>query len=115
MNSVAGLLRVPYRAAYNASKPGLIGPNHTLAAECGGRGVRVNPVCSGWVKMEMDEEDQGAGGYADADIEGRVPTGRFAAPDGVARAVAFLADPEWSGFVNGQTLSVDGGWFADGS
>jgi len=33
----------------------------------------------------------------------------------VARAVAFLADPEWSGFVNGQTRSVDGGWFADGS
>jgi NAD(P)-dependent dehydrogenase (short-subunit alcohol dehydrogenase family) len=33
----------------------------------------------------------------------------------VARAVAFLADPDWSGFVNGNTLSVDGGWFGDGS
>ncbi len=41
--------------------------------------------------------------------------GRFAAPEDVARAVAFLADPGWSGFVNGHTLSVDGGWFADGS
>ena len=115
MSSVAGLLGIPDRAAYNAGKPGLIGPTRTLAAEWGGCGVRVNAVCPGWVKMEMDEEDQGAGGYADADIEGRVPTGRFAAPDGVARAVAFLADPEWSGFVNGQTRSVDGGWFADGS
>jgi NAD(P)-dependent dehydrogenase (short-subunit alcohol dehydrogenase family) len=33
----------------------------------------------------------------------------------VARAVAFLADPDWSGFVNGNTLSVDGGWLRDGS
>jgi NAD(P)-dependent dehydrogenase (short-subunit alcohol dehydrogenase family) len=40
---------------------------------------------------------------------------RFATPEDVARAVAFLADPAWSGFVNGHTLSVDGGWFADGS
>jgi hypothetical protein len=40
---------------------------------------------------------------------------RFATPQDIARTVAFLADPEWSGFVNGHTLSVDGGWFADGS
>jgi NAD(P)-dependent dehydrogenase (short-subunit alcohol dehydrogenase family) len=56
-----------------------------------------------------------AGGYTDADIEDRVSMGRFAVPEDVARAVAFLADPEWSGFVNGHTLSVDGGWFGDGS
>jgi len=115
VSSVAGLLGVSDRAAYNASKHGLVGLTRTLAAEWGGRGVRVNAVCPGWVKTEMDEEDQGAGGYTDADIEGRVPMARFATPVDVARAVAFLADPEWSGFVNGHTLSVDGGWFADGS
>jgi NAD(P)-dependent dehydrogenase (short-subunit alcohol dehydrogenase family) len=113
--SVAGLLGVADRAAYNASKHGLVGLTRTLAAEWGGRGVRVNAVCPGWVKTEMDAEDQAGGGYTDADIEGRVPMGRFATPEDVARAVAFLADPEWSGFVNGHTLSVDGGWFADGS
>ena len=115
VSSVAGLLGVSDRAAYNASKHGLVGLTRTLAAEWGGRGVRVNAVCPGWVKTEMDQEDQGAGGYTDADIEGRVPMGRFATPDDVARAVAFLADPEWSGFVNGHTLSVDGGWVGDGS
>jgi NAD(P)-dependent dehydrogenase (short-subunit alcohol dehydrogenase family) len=41
--------------------------------------------------------------------------GRFASPDDIAQAVAFLADPRRSGFVNGTTLSVDGGWYADGS
>ena len=47
--SVAGLLAVSDRAAYNTSKHGLIGLTRTLAAEWGGRGVRVNAVCPGWV------------------------------------------------------------------
>jgi NAD(P)-dependent dehydrogenase (short-subunit alcohol dehydrogenase family) len=115
VSSVAGLLGISDRAAYNASKHGLIGLTRTLAAEWGGRGVRSNAVCPGWVKTEMDEEDQESGGYTDADIEGRTPMGRFARPEDVARAVAFLADPEQSGYVNGHTLSVDGGWFGDGS
>ncbi len=63
---------------------------------------------------EIDVEDQ-AGGYTDEDIEGRVPMGRFARPEDVAGAVAFLADPEQSAFVNGHTFSVDGGWFGGGS
>jgi len=115
ISSVAGLLGIADRAAYNASKHGLIGLTRTLAAEWGGRGVRVNAVCPGWVKTEMDQEDQSSGGYTDEDIEGRTPMGRFASPDDIARAVAFLADPEQSGYVNGHTLSVDGGWYGDGS
>jgi NAD(P)-dependent dehydrogenase (short-subunit alcohol dehydrogenase family) len=115
ISSVAGLLGIADRAAYNSSKHGLIGLTRTLAAEWGGRGVRVNAVCPGWVKTEMDEEDQSGGGYTDADIEGRVPMGCFASPEDIAAAVAFLADPELSGFVNGHTLSVDGGWYGDGS
>jgi NAD(P)-dependent dehydrogenase (short-subunit alcohol dehydrogenase family) len=114
VSSVAGLLGVADRAAYNASKHGLIGLTRTLAAEWGGRGVRVNAVCPAWVKTEMDVEDQAGGGYTDEDIFGRVPMGRFAKPEDVARAIAFLADPEQGGFVNGHTLSVDGGWFGDG-
>jgi NAD(P)-dependent dehydrogenase (short-subunit alcohol dehydrogenase family) len=113
--SVAGLFAVADRAAYNASKHGLIGLTRTLAAEWGGRGVRVNAVCPGWVKTEMDEADQAGGSYTDADITGRIPMGRFATPDDVARAIAFLADDEESGFINGHTLSVDGGWAADAS
>ena len=115
VSSVAGLLGIADRAAYNASKHGLIGLTRTLAAEWGGHGIRVNAVCPAWVKTEMDVEDQAGGGYTDEDIVGRVPMGRFAKPEDVARAVAFLADPEQSAFVNGHTLSVDGGWSGDGS
>jgi len=113
--SVAGLVGVADRAAYNASKHGLIGLTRTLAAEWGGRGVRVNAVCPGWVKTEMDVADQAGGSYSDADITGRVPMGRFASGDDIAKAIAFLADSEESGFVNGHALAVDGGWTADGS
>ncbi len=113
--SIAGLVGIGDRAAYNASKHGLIGLTRTLAAEWGGRGVRCNAVCPGWVKTEMDVADQASGGYTDADITDRVPMGRFATPQDIASAILFLADPKQSGFVNGQALAVDGGWTADGS
>jgi NAD(P)-dependent dehydrogenase (short-subunit alcohol dehydrogenase family) len=113
--SIAGLMGVSDRSAYNASKHGLVGLTRTLAAEWGGRGVRSNAVCPGWVKTEMDAVDQARGTYSDADITERNPMGRFASPDDVARAIAFLADPALSGFINGQALPVDGGWTMDGS
>jgi NAD(P)-dependent dehydrogenase (short-subunit alcohol dehydrogenase family) len=113
--SVAGLRGVADRAAYNASKHGLVGLTRTLAVEWGGRGLRVNAVCPGWVKTEMDDASQAEGAYGDTDITDHVPMGRFAQPEDVAQAVAFLADPARSGFVNGATLSVDGGWYGDGS
>ena len=113
--SIAGLLGIADRVAYNASKHGLVGLTRTLAAEWGGRGVRVNAVCPGWVKTEMDVADQSSGGYTDEDIINRVPMARFASTTDIAEAILFLADERKSGFVNGHTLVVDGGWTADGS
>ena len=113
--SIAGLAGISERAAYNASKHGLIGLTRTLAAEWGSRGVRANAVCPGWVKTAMDDVDQASGHYTDLDVTSRIPMGRFASPSDVASAVAFLADPRQSGFVNGITLPVDGGWTADAS
>jgi len=113
--SIAGLVGVSDRSAYNASKHGLIGLTRTLAGEWGGRGVRVNAVCPGWVKTEMDVADQAKSMYTDKDITGRIPMARFAQPQDVARAILFLADSEQSGFVNGHALTVDGGWTSDGS
>jgi NAD(P)-dependent dehydrogenase (short-subunit alcohol dehydrogenase family) len=113
--SVAGLSGIIHRSAYNASKHGLVGLTRTLAAEWGGRGVRVNAVCPGWIKTEMDAADQGGGAYSDADIVDRVPMARFARPEDVAEAIAFLIDSKRNGFINGVSLPVDGGWMADAS
>jgi NAD(P)-dependent dehydrogenase (short-subunit alcohol dehydrogenase family) len=111
--SIAGTGAVIHRAAYNASKHGLVGLTRTLAAEWGGRGVRVNAVCPGWIKTEMDARDMGSGAYTDDDIVRRVPLARFARPGDVASAIAFLADDAQSAFINGVCLPVDGGWSAD--
>jgi NAD(P)-dependent dehydrogenase (short-subunit alcohol dehydrogenase family) len=113
--SIAGLAGVSHRSAYNASKHGLVGLTKTLAAEWGGRGVRANAVCPGWIKTEMDTADQGSGAYSDTDIMDRVPLARFARPEDVAEAIAFLLDANRSGFINGISLPVDGGWLADAS
>ena len=113
--SVAGLQGVADRTAYNASKHGLIGLTRTLAVEWGGRGVRVNAVCPGWVKTEMDHKDQAGGTYTDQDITDHVPMGRFARPHDISEAIAWLCDNTKSGFVNGVALPVDGGWTSDGS
>jgi NAD(P)-dependent dehydrogenase (short-subunit alcohol dehydrogenase family) len=113
--SVAGLAGISHRSAYSASKHGLVGLTRTLAAEWGGRGVRVNAVCPGWIKTEMNFVVQGSGAYSDRDIVDRVPMARFARPDDVAQVITFLCDAEKSAFVNGATLTVDGGWLADAS
>lgn len=114
VSSIAGLAGFADRAAYTASKHGLVGLTRALAAEWGGRSVRSNAVCPAWVKTEMDTADQAQGGYTDEDITSRVPSARFATPGDVAEAIAFLADPDVSGFINGQVLGVDGGWLSDG-
>ena len=111
--SVAGLGGVSNRSASNTSQHGLIGLTRTLAAEWGARGVRVNAVCPGWIKTDMDDAAQEQGLYSDRDIVNRVPMARFAQASDVARAIAFLAASDQSGFVNGICLPVDGGWTAD--
>lgn len=110
--SVAGLGGVIHRSAYNTSKHGLVGLTRTLAGEWGGRGVRVNAVCPGWIKTEMDVKDMGSGAYDDTDIVNRVPMARFAQPEDVAEAITFLASDAAS-FINGVSLPVDGGWTGD--
>jgi len=111
--SIAGLNGIPDRSAYNASKHGLIGLTRTLALEWGARGLRVNAVCPAFVRTEMDAADLDSGAYTEDDILERTPLGRFAVPQDVALAVAFLADEEKSGFINGVALPVDGGWISD--
>jgi 3-oxoacyl-[acyl-carrier protein] reductase len=100
---------------YSAAKAGIIAFTKSTAQEVAPFGIRVNAVCPGWVKTEMDHKDQAGGSYSDADIMEHVPMGRFAKPDDIAQAIAFLCDSSKSAFINGVSLPVDGGWTADGS
>ena len=99
--SVVGQRANPGQANYAASKAGLIAMTQTIAAEVGRRGVTVNAVAPGLVATDMTE---GVGEH----LLKAVPARRAGTPDEVAACVRFLASAE-AGYVNGTTLTVDGG------
>ncbi|MCS6802199.1 MAG: SDR family oxidoreductase [Chloroflexota bacterium] len=96
------------RAAYVASKAGLIGLTKVMALEWADRGIRVNAVAPGVTRTPMVrylEENREAG---DA-FRARIPLGRFAEPDEIALACLYLAS-DASSYVTGHVLTVDGGY-----
>lgn len=106
--SVAGLRGWPGQANYAASKAGLVGFTRAVARELGGKGIRANVVCPGYVDTALYEaEIEGA----DDALREQIPQERIAEPGEVADAVAFLASPDAS-YVNGAVLRIDGGMLA---
>lgn len=96
------------RAAYVASKQGVIGLTRTLAVEWAPRGVRVNAVAPGITRTPMIAPIEGDPEASAAWIA-KVPIGRFAEPDEIAAAILFLASPAAS-YIVGHVLVVDGGY-----
>jgi len=111
MASVAGLMGLKRRAAYSASKGGVIALTRSMArayAECN---VRVNCVCPGTVDSPSLQQRLGqTGDYAEArrSFEERQPLGRFGKPEEIAHAVLYLASDR-AAFVTGSALVIDGG------
>jgi NAD(P)-dependent dehydrogenase (short-subunit alcohol dehydrogenase family) len=96
-------------AGYTAAKAGLIGVTRDLAAEWGGRGVRVNALCPGYFPTDMTNGLTHPG--AIKRIERRTLLGRVPRLDELDGALLFLAS-DASSYMTGQTLVVDGGWTA---
>jgi 2-deoxy-D-gluconate 3-dehydrogenase len=108
--SVVGVVGFPNRAAYAASKGGVVQLTRALAAELAPLEIRVNAVASSVIRTQMTEPLLGDPGYA-AEVKRRTPLGRPGTPEDVASAVVYLASQE-AGYVTGHTLMVDGGWSA---
>ena len=109
--SIAGIVGLRNRAAYCASKSGLVGLTRALAADHAGQGLRVNAICPGtvetaWVdRIIAGAEDPEA---VRAAMAARQLDGRMGTPEEVAAGISFLASPE-ARFVNGTAFVMDGG------
>ena len=92
---------------YGATKAGVVAMSKGLGRELGPLGIRVNAIAPAVVATAMVNDLLSE--EARARIVGRIPLGRLAEEDDVARAAIYLAS-DWSDFVTGETLAVDGGF-----
>jgi acetoacetyl-CoA reductase/3-oxoacyl-[acyl-carrier protein] reductase len=106
VSSVNGQVPAMGQANYSASKGGIIAFSRTAALELVNSGITVNVVCPGYTETDMVGAVPPA---LQTVIKGKIPMGRFAHPEEIAKAVLFLvADGD---YITGQQINVNGGIF----
>ncbi|HEY2600201.1 MAG TPA: SDR family oxidoreductase [Thermoleophilaceae bacterium] len=104
--SAAGLIGTIGQANYGAAKAGIVGLTKSAARELARRNITVNAVAP-LAATAMTETVRTNPKFAAKTLE-RIPLGRFAEPEEVAGAFAFLASDD-AAYITGQVLCVDGG------
>ncbi len=110
MSSVAGVHGAPSLAYYSAAKHAVVGLTKTLAMEWGDAGVRVNALCPGWVRTELNRPFWSDPATAASFVQNQ-PIKRWGEPDEIASAAVWLASDAAS-YVTGSTIVIDGGALA---
>jgi 3-oxoacyl-[acyl-carrier protein] reductase len=105
ISSFSGLSGNAGQANYSAAKAGMIGMTKAVAKELAKRGVLCNVVAPGFIETDMTDVLPEKLKETAKQI---IPMQRFGQPAEIAAVVRFLAGPD-SGYITGQTLSVDGG------
>jgi NAD(P)-dependent dehydrogenase (short-subunit alcohol dehydrogenase family) len=110
-SSLGGLVGIPGRAAYHASKHGVLGLTSSAALEYAPRGIRINAVCPGTIATPMVTDMIDKGELDTDEAIANQPINRLGQPEEIAAAVLWLCSPGAS-FVIGVALPVDGGYTA---
>jgi NAD(P)-dependent dehydrogenase (short-subunit alcohol dehydrogenase family) len=108
--SMAGILSLTRRSAYNASKAGLLSLTRSMALELAADGIRCNAVAPGVIETPLS-----APYFEDPEMRqiltDNTPQGRWGQVEDIVGPVMFLCG-DGAAHVHGATLSVDGGWIA---
>ncbi len=110
-SSLGGLVGLPGRASYHASKHGVLGLTKSAALEYAPRGIRINAVCPGTIDTPMVADMLAKGELDMTEAVRNQPIGRLGTADEIAAAVLWLCSPAAS-FVVGVALPIDGGYTA---
>ena len=105
IGSVVGLLGSAGQVNYSAAKSGLVGMARSLTRELGGRGITANVVAPGFIDTDMTAE---LSEEVQNQYKSKIPAGRFASPEEVARVVVWLSGDD-AAYISGAVIPVDGG------
>ncbi len=120
ISSVHGLRASPFKSAYVAAKHGLEGLSKVVALEGGSKGVTSNCICPAYVRTPLVEgqivDQARRHGIAESEVIEKIMLTepvikRLIEPEEVAELAAFLCS-EAASFINGASLTMDGGWTA---
>jgi NAD(P)-dependent dehydrogenase (short-subunit alcohol dehydrogenase family) len=114
--SVAGLVTVPRRFAYGATKGAVISMTQSTAMDFVDQSIRCNSICPGTVESPfvegyLQKYHQGEIEETRAQLHARQPIGRMGKPNEIAPLALYLASDE-AAFVTGSQYTIDGGWTA---
>jgi len=111
LSSVAGRVGFAGASVYVASKHAVDGLTRSAALEGAAAGVRVNAVAPGPVATAMLDRFTGNSEEAKNGFLQMIPGRRAATPEEIAQAIVFLAS-DHAGYINGQSIAVDGAYSA---